>query len=255
MILGSFSLQGRTALVTGCRRGLGLALATALAEAGADIVGVSAHLESDGGEAARAVRAAGRRFTGYACDLADRSALDGLIEAVRAGPAPIDILINNAGLIHRECAAVHATADWDRVLAVNLTTPFILSRELGRDMVARGSGRIIFISSLLAFQGGLTVPGYAASKGGAAQLVMALSNEWASHGVTVNAIAPGYMNTDATEALRADPVRASSILERIPVGRWGTPDDLKGAVVFLASPAAAYVTGTTLVVDGGWLGR
>lgn len=255
MILDSFRLDGRTALVTGCKRGIGQAMALALAEAGADIVGVSATLEADGGEVGRAVRALGRRFTAHACDFSDRAALAAFIARVRAEHPPLDILVNNAGSIRRAPAAEHADALWDEIIEINLRAPFVLAREFGRDMLARGSGKIIFTASLLSFQGGVTVPGYAASKGGIARLTQAFANEWAGKGVNVNAIAPGYISTDNTEALRADPVRQQAILSRIPAARWGEARDLAGATVFLASPASAYVHGHVLVVDGGWLGR
>lgn len=254
-ILDRFGLDGKTALVTGCRRGIGLAIARALAEAGADIVGVSASLVAEGSDAERAVRAAGRAFTGYSCDFSDRRALYAFIEKVRAEHPSIDILVNNAGTILRKPAAEHPDEYWDRVIEINLNAQFILSREIGRDMVARGSGKIIMTASLLTFQGGITVPGYAASKGGIGQLVKALANEWAAHGVQVNAIAPGYIATDNTAALRQDPARNEAILARIPAGRWGEAEDLAGAAVFLASPASDYVNGTILTVDGGWMGR
>jgi len=254
-ILDRFKLDGRVALVTGCRRGIGRAIARALAEAGAEIVGVSASLEPSQSEIEREVTGLGRRFRGYACDFADRAALYRFIEQVRADFPRIDILINNAGTILREPAAEHPDEYWDRVLEVNLTAQFVLSREIGRDMLARGYGKIVFIASLLTFQGGIRVPGYAASKGGIAQLAKALSNEWAAGGVNVNAIAPGYIVTDNTTALRNDPKRSRTILERIPAGRWGQPDDLAGAAVFLSSAASDYVDGAVLVVDGGWLGR
>lgn len=255
MILDQFRLDGRIALVTGCKRGIGQAMALALAEAGADIVGVSATLEADGGEVGRAVRALGRRFTAYACDFSQRDALQAFIARVREAHPRIDILVNNAGSIRRAPAAEHADALWDEIIEINLRAPFVLAREFGRDMVARGSGKIIFTASLLSFQGGVTVPGYAASKGAIARLTQALANEWAGKGVCVNAIAPGYISTDNTEALRADPARQQGILARIPAGRWGESSDLAGATVFLASPASNYVQGHILVVDGGWLGR
>ena len=254
-VLESFRLDGKTALITGCSRGIGLAMAEALAEAGADIVGVSSSLPEDGPSAPKeAVTARGRRFWGYRCDLQDRAALYRLLERVNAH-APIDILVANAGTIRRRPAAEHTDADWDQVLAVNLSAPFILARELGRQMLERASGKIVFTASLLSFQGGITVPGYAASKGGIARLTEALSNEWAGRGVNVNAIAPGYIATDNTAALRADATRSPQILARIPAGRWGETQDLKGAVVFLCSDAARYVHGTVLTVDGGWMGR
>jgi 2-deoxy-D-gluconate 3-dehydrogenase len=253
-ILDAFKLNGKTALVTGCKRGLGRSMAEALAEAGADIIGVSATLEA-GSEVERAVTAHGRAFHGYACDFSDRKALYAFIERVKREAPPIDILVNNAGIIKRKPAAEHPDADWDPVVEVNLNAPFILAREFGRDMIARGGGKIIFTASLLTFQGGITVPGYAASKGGIGQLVKALANEWAGKGVNVNAIAPGYIATDVNVALRKDETRFRQILERIPAGRWGAPDDLKGAIVFLASPASGYIHGEVLTVDGGWMGR
>ena len=253
-ILDKFDLSGKTALVTGCRRGIGRAFAQGLAEAGADIVGVSASLAS-GSEVEGDVAALGRSFRPYACDFSDRDALWAFIEQVKADVAQIDILVNNAGTILREPAADHPDEYWDRVIEVNLNAQFVLAREFGKEMVARGGGKIVFTASLLSFQGGITVPGYAAAKGGIATLTMALSNEWAGKGVNVNAIAPGYIATDNTEALRNDSVRSEQILTRIPQGRWGQPDDLKGACVFLCSDAANYVNGTTLTVDGGWMGR
>lgn len=255
MVLENFRLEGKTALVTGCKRGIGLAMAVALAEAGADIVGVSASLELEGSEAERQVRALGRNFTAYQCDFSNRDSLYGFIDQVRAKHPTIDILVNNAGTILRKPAVEHPDEYWDEVLQVNLSSQFVLSREIGKSMIERGSGKIIFTASLLTFQGGINVPGYAASKGAIGQLTMALSNEWAASGVNVNAIAPGYIATDNTQALRDDPVRSSQILSRIPAGRWGTPDDFKGPIVFLASPASNYMNGQVLVVDGGWLGR
>jgi 2-deoxy-D-gluconate 3-dehydrogenase len=254
-VLDRFKLDGKTALVTGCRRGIGKAMAVALAEAGADVVGVSAQLESSGSDVEREVTALGRSFRAYACDFADRKAVGGFVERVRGECPPIDVLVNNAGTILRQPAAEHSDDYWDRVIEVNLSAQFVLSREIGRDMLARGRGKIIFTASLLTFQGGITVPGYAASKGGIGQLTMALANEWAGQGVNVNAIAPGYIATDNTAALRADPERSRTILSRIPAGRWGQPDDFKGAVVFLASAASDYMHGAILLVDGGWMGR
>ena len=254
-ILDRFRLDGQVALVTGCRRGIGLALAVALAEAGAEIVGVSASLGGAEEEVARQVTAAGRRFTGYACDFADREALRAWIDRVKADWPTIDILVNNAGMTRRKPAAEHPDEYWDEVIAVNLSAQFILARDIGGGMLARGRGKIIFIASLLTFQGGINVPGYAASKGGIGQLTMALANEWAGRGVNVNAIAPGYIETDVTAALRADAQRNPAILQRIPAGRWGKPEDLQGAVVFLASKAADYAHGSILIVDGGWMGR
>jgi 2-deoxy-D-gluconate 3-dehydrogenase len=250
-----FRLDGKTAVVTGARRGIGKAMAVALARAGADVVGVSATLEASGSEVEREVTALGRTFRGYACDFADRAAVYGLIDHLRHDVRRIDILVNNAGTILRKPAAEHPDDYWDKVIEVNLNAQFVLTREVGKDMLARGSGKVVFVASLLSFQGGVTVPGYAASKGGIAQLTKALANEWAVRGVNVNAIAPGYMETDNTTALRADEHRSRSILERIPAGRWGTPDDVTGPLVFLCSDAAAYVHGVILPVDGGWLGR
>ena len=250
-----FDLTGKTALVTGCKRGIGKAMALGLAEAGADIIGVSANLEPEGSDIENEVHAFGRKFSSYRCDFADRVALHGFIEAVNADHPQIDILINNAGTIKRAPAAEHPDEMWDEVIEVNLSAQFVLTREIGRRMVERGSGKVIFTASLLTFQGGITVPGYAASKGGIGQLTMAFANEWAGKGVNVNAIAPGYISTDNTEALRNDEARYKAILERIPAGRWGEPDDFRGPAVFLASDAANYVHGAILTVDGGWMGR
>lgn len=253
--LNTFSLAGKTALVTGCKRGIGKAMAIALAEAGADIVGVSATLEPEGSSVEKKVTALGRQFKGYAADFSNRPALYAFIKQVKSDIPVIDILVNNAGSILRKPAAEHPDEYWDKIIEINLSAQFILSREIGREMVARGSGKIIFTASLLTFQGGITVPGYAASKGGVGQLAKALANEWASKGVNVNAIAPGYISTDNTEALRNDPARSKSILERIPAGRWGEPEDFKGPIVFLASAASNYMHGSVLLVDGGWMGR
>ena len=250
-----FSLDGKTALVTGCTKGIGRAMTLALAEAGADIIGVSSSLAVSGSEVERAVKKLGRTFTAYQADLTDRGSLYVMIAAVRAVGSAVDILVNNAGMILRQPAAEHSDDNWDRVLSINLDAAFILAREFGKEMLARKSGKIIFTCSLLSFQGGVNVPGYAASKGALGSLVKALANEWASQGVNVNGIAPGYISTDNTEALRQDAARSKSILERIPAGRWGEPDDFRGPVVFLASGGADYVHGTILTVDGGWMGR
>jgi 2-deoxy-D-gluconate 3-dehydrogenase len=251
---GSFDLTGRTALVTGCRRGIGRAAAVALARAGADIVGVSASLEA-GDEVGAEITALGRVFRPYRCDLADRRAVHALAAEVASDVPLLDVLVLNAGTIERRPAIEHGDELWDRVVEVNLTAQFVLARELGRGMVERGSGKIVFVASMLSFQGGVTVPGYAASKGGIAQLTKALANEWAQAGVNVNAVAPGYIATDNTQALREDEARARQILERIPAGRWGEPEDVAGAFVFLASAASDYVHGIVLPVDGGWLAR
>jgi 2-deoxy-D-gluconate 3-dehydrogenase len=254
-ILDQFKLDGQNALVTGCKRGIGKAMAIALAEAGADIIGVSATLETEGSEVEQAVTARGRKFTGYACDFSDRRALYRFITQVKSDFPQIDILINNAGIIMRTPAVEHPDEYWDKVVEVNMSAQFILSRDIGKEMVTRGKGKIIFTASLLSFQGGILVPGYAASKGGVGQLTMALANEWAGQGVNVNAIAPGYISTDNTEALRNDPERSQAILARIPAGRWGDPEDFAGPVVFLASAASDYMHGTVILVDGGWMGR
>jgi len=253
--LDKFKLDGKTALVTGAKRGIGRAMAAALAEAGAGIIGVSATLEASGSAVERDVTARGRNFRGYACDFADREALYALIKQVKAAHPVVDILVNNAGTILRKPAVEHPDEYWDKVIEVNLNAQFVLTREIGRGMVERGSGKVIFTASLLTFQGGVTVPGYAASKGGVGQLTKAFANEWAAHGVQVNAIAPGYIETDNTTALRADPVRNPAITARIPAGRWGKPDDFAGPVVFLASAASDYVSGEILLVDGGWMAR
>lgn len=250
-----FDLTGKTALVTGCNRGIGKAMAEALAEAGADIIGVASSEFKEGNETERAILQTGRKFYPYQADLGDREKLYLFINQVKKDHPVIDILINNAGIILRQPAAEHADDYWDKVLNINLDAPYILARELGREMIARGSGKIIFTASLLTFQGGINVPGYTASKSAIGGLVKALANEWAGKGVNVNAIAPGYINTDNTEALRNDPVRSKSILDRIPAGRWGLPEDFKGPTLFLASDAASYVHGTILTVDGGWMGR
>jgi 2-deoxy-D-gluconate 3-dehydrogenase len=255
VILDAFRLDGKTALVTGARRGIGRAIAVALAEAGADVIGASAGQEAAGSAVEADVTARGRRFRGYACDLSDRRSIYKLVEAVENDSAPVDILVNNAGTVLRRPAEEHPDEYWDRVIAINLNAQFLLAREFGRRMLDRGAGKIIFTASLLSFQGGITVPGYAAAKGGVAQLVKALANEWAGRNVQVNAIAPGYIETDNTAALMADPVRHAAILGRIPAGRWGRPEDLAGAAVYLASSASNYVNGTLLTVDGGWMGR
>ena len=254
-VLDLFKLNGKTALVTGCRRGIGMAMAQALAEAGADIVGVSAQMEGADSEIGKYVTSLGRKFYGYACDFSDRKALYEFIEKVNAAVPVIDILVNNAGTILRKPAAEHPDEYWDKVIETNLSSQFVLTREFGKQMIARGSGKVIFTASLLTFQGGITVPGYAAAKGGIGTLTKAFANEWASKGVQVNAIAPGYIATDNTAALRADEVRNTAILSRIPAARWGTPEDFKGVAVFLASSASNYMSGEVVTVDGGWMGR
>jgi 2-dehydro-3-deoxy-D-gluconate 5-dehydrogenase len=254
-ILDYFKLEGKTALVTGCKRGIGKAMAVALAEAGADIVGVSASLELADSEVEKEVTALGRKFYAYQCDFKDRPALYDFIGKVKTDCPPIDILVNNAGNILRKPAAEHPDEYWDEIMEINLNSQFILAREFGKEMIEKGQGKIIFTASLLTFQGGINVPGYAASKAGIGSLVKALANEWASKGLNVNAIAPGYIATDNTSALRGDAARNQAILSRIPAGRWGEADDLKGITVFLASEASSYVQGTIITVDGGWMGR
>ncbi|XZF16289.1 SDR family oxidoreductase [Chitinophagaceae bacterium MMS25-I14] len=251
----AFNLQGKVALVTGGNKGIGFGMALGLAEAGADIIVVSGSVALEGSDIEKAVTALGCRFKAYQADLSDRKAIYAFLEQLFSENERIDILVNNAGTIMRKPATEHPDEYWDKVLSLNLDAPFILAREIGKRMLERGNGKIIFTCSLLSFQGGINVPGYAASKGALASLVKALANEWASKGVNVNGIAPGYIATDNTEALRNDPDRSKSILERIPAGRWGSPDDFKGPTVFLASSASDYVHGTILTVDGGWMGR
>ena len=253
-IIDQFNLSGKTALVTGSDTGLGQAMAIALAEAGADIVGAANSGAIRGGATEHAITTLGKKFTAYNADLSDRQALYNFINEVKANHS-IDILINNAGMILRKPVAEHPDEWWDKVLAVNLDAQFLLTREFGKDMIARGSGKVVFTCSLLSFQGGINVPGYTASKSAVAGLVKAFANEWASKGINVNGIAPGYVATNNTQALREDPDRSKSILDRIPAGRWGQADDYKGPVVFLSSEAGAYVNGHILVVDGGWMAR
>lgn len=253
-VLDQFKLTGKTALVTGSNTGLGQAMAIALAEAGADIVGVCSSGGMNGGETDKRVSALGKKFTGYTADFSERQSLYDFISDVRSNHS-IDILVNNAGMILRKPVAEHTDDWWDKVLAVNLDAQFILAREFGKDMIEKGKGKIIFICSLLSFQGGITVPGYTASKSAVAGLVKAFANEWAAKGINVNGIAPGYIETNNTAAIRADAERSASILARIPAGRWGHPDDCKGPVVFLSSDAACYLHGTIITVDGGWMAR
>ncbi len=251
----AFDLSGKLAVVTGARRGIGLAIAEALAAAGADIVAVSAHLESEGSQVEARVTALGRECLSMTADFADRTAVADVAARLADLGRPVDILVNNAGTIARTPAAQHSDADWDHVIAVDLSSQFTLTREVGRRMLERGQGKIIFTASVLSFQGGINVPGYAAAKSGIAGLTRALANEWAGRGVNVNAIVPGYIETDTTRALRDDPARDAAILGRIPAGRWGRPEDLGGVAVFLASAAADYVHGALIPVDGGWLAR
>jgi len=253
-VLECFRLDGRVALVTGASRGLGDAMARALAAAGADVA-LHARSEPASATASAIASSTGRRTTLVTGDLSDSDSAERIVRETLSAFGRLDVLVNNAGIIRRRVASEHTDDDWDAVIAVNLSSVFRLCRAAGRHMLERGSGKIVNIASMLSFQGGVTVPGYAASKGGLVQLTKALANEWAGRGVNVNAIAPGYMETDNTSALRADAVRMREITSRIPAGRWGTPQDLCGAVVFLASRASDYVHGHVLAVDGGWLAR
>lgn len=250
----NIDLSGSTALVTGASRGIGRAIARALAQAGADIVGLGTSITDDAALAAE-IRGLGVAFHPVACDLSDRAAISGLIDALDRDGWEIDILVNNAGIIRRAPAAEHDVADWDAVMAVNLDAVFLLCRAFGARMLARGHGKIINLASVLSFQGGLLVPGYAVSKGAIVQLTRSLANEWAGQGVNVNAVAPGYVATDNTAALQQDEARSRELMARVPAGRWGRPEDIAGPVVFLASDLAAFVHGAVLPVDGGWLAR
>ena len=254
MVLDQFRLDGKKAVVSGSASGIGQAMAIALAEAGADVVGLGRPLRGEDGTKA-AVEALGRSYDYVVGDFSDRASLYAAIEKIKEAHGIPDILVNNAGTILRQPIHEHSDEYWDKVIEVNLNSQFIITRELGRGMVERGSGKIIFTCSLLTFQGGITVPGYAASKAGVGRLVMSFANEWASKGVNVNGIAPGYIATANTKALREDEERASSILARIPAGRWGEPEDFRGPAVFLASEASSYMNGHVMVVDGGWMGR
>ena len=254
--LDKFSLEGKLAVVSGSSQGIGQGMAKALAEAGADIINFSLALPEDATDETQAIiEGLGRKYEFFPTDFSDRQALYASINAVKAKYGTPDILVNNAGMILREPIAQHSDEYWDKVIEVNLSAQFVITREFGRDMVERGSGKVVFTASLLSFQGGITVPGYAASKSGVARLIMAFANEWAGSGVNVNGLAPGYIATENTSALRADPVRSKAILDRIPAGRWGTPDDFGGPVVFLASEASSYMNGSIVTVDGGWMGR
>jgi len=248
-----FSLEGQLAVVTGASQGIGLAIATMLARAGADIVGVSHNMELGESDVRTAVEGAGRELTPIRADFSDRDAVAAL--AARLADLPVDILVNNGGTIRRTPAAQHSDEDFDHVMDVNLRTAWVLSREIGRTMIERGSGKIINTASMLSFQGGINVPGYTSSKSAIAGLTKALANEWASKGLNVNAVAPGYVATANTQQLRDDADRSEAILDRIPAGRWAEADDIAGAVLFLASRAASYVNGAILPVDGGWLAR
>ncbi|MEY4499893.1 MAG: hypothetical protein RL319_881 [Actinomycetota bacterium] len=248
-----FSLKGKLAVVTGARRGIGFGMAKALAEAGADIIAVSAQLESQGSAIQLEIEKLGRKYQGFQCDFSNPADVDRL--AKEFAGFEIDILVNNAGMISRAPALEHSMDIWNQVIEVNLNSQFRLTQPIADGMLKRGHGKIIFTASLLSFQGGINVPSYTASKSAIAGLVKALSNEWVGKGVNVNAIVPGYFATDNTSALRADADRSRAILDRIPAGRWGGPDDIGGATVFLSSGASDYVSGVCLPVDGGWLGR
>jgi 2-deoxy-D-gluconate 3-dehydrogenase len=247
-----FSLEGRVALVTGSAGGLGAAYALALAGAGAD---VAVHDRSAGDETCERIRALGRRAIAVVGDITAPETPERIVHETREGLGGLDIVVNNAGTIRRAPAAETTDEDWLAVLDVNLSAVFRTCRAAGRHMLAQGRGKIVNVASLLAFQGGILVPAYAASKGGVAQLTKSLANEWAAKGVNVNAIAPGYVRTANTAALQADAVRSRQIVDRIPAGRWAEPADVAGGVVFLCSAAADYVHGHVLVVDGGWMGR
>ncbi|MBO1752462.1 SDR family oxidoreductase [Actinotalea sp. BY-33] len=247
------SLEGKLAVVTGASQGIGLAIAETLATAGADVIGVSYDIEEGDSPTRRAVEAQGRSFTPIKCDFSDRAQVAEL--AAELAGRGVDILVNNGGTIRRTPAAQHSDEDFDHVLDVNLRTAWVLSREVGRTMIERGSGRIVNTASMLSFQGGINVPGYTSSKSAIAGLTRALANEWAQHGVNVNAVAPGYVATANTHDLRQDPARSKAILDRIPAGRWAEASDIAGAVLFLSSHAADYVHGVVLPVDGGWLAR
>lgn len=253
MILDKFKLDGKIAIVTGSNQGIGQAYALALAEAGADIISVS--YVDDFCETKELIEKTGRKFYSYVSDFSDRKSLYEFINSINNDFEKIDILVNNAGMILRKPISEHPDEYWDKVIEVNLSAQFVLTREIGKKMAEKGSGKIVFIASLLSFQGGVFVPGYAASKGGVKQLTMAFANEWAGKGVNINAIAPGYISTENTKPLVEDPIRSKAILDRIPAGRWGLPSDLAGTIVFLCSEASDYLNGTVITVDGGWMGR
>ena len=251
----NFRVDNKLALVTGCNKGIGMAIAIELANSGADIIGVSSKMPESGSEVEQAVNAAGKKFYPYQADFSNRESIYAFINKVKADHPRIDILINNAGSIMRAPVAEHSDEYWDTIININLNAQFIITREIGKQMIENKYGKIVFTCSLLSFQGGILVPGYAASKGAISSLLKSFANEWASKGITVNGIAPGYIETDNTTALRADPERSASILSRIPASRWGTPTDLAGGFVFLSSPASDYINGTILTIDGGWMGR
>ncbi len=251
----NFRADNKVALVTGCSRGIGMAVAVELAQAGADIIGVSNSMPGKGSKVGELVEAAGKKFYPYSADFSDRNSLYQFLDKVKSDHARIDILVNNAGNIMRKPAAEHPDEYWDTIIDINLNSQFIITREIGKRMLEQQSGKIIFTCSLLSFQGGINVPGYAASKGAIAVLLKAFANEWASKGINVNGVAPGYISTDNTIQLREDPERNAAILSRIPANRWGTPCDMAGAYIFLASSASDYINGSIITVDGGWMGR
>lgn len=251
----NFRVDNKIALVTGCSSGIGMDIAIELAQSGADIIGVANNLPETGSDVALAVEAAGRKFYPYVADFTSRESLYTFLNKVKADHPRIDILINNAGHIMRAPAAEHSDEYWDMIIDINLNAQFIITREIGKRMVDQKSGKIVFTCSLLSFQGGINVPGYAASKGAVASLLKAFANEWAPLGITVNGVAPGYIATNNTTQLRADPERSAAILARIPANRWGETSDLSGAYVFLSSPASDYINGTIITVDGGWMAR
>jgi len=251
----NFRTENKIALVTGCSSGIGMAIAIELEHSGADIIGVSNDMPESGSEVSKAVEDAGKKFYPYVADFSNRDSLYAFLNKVKADHPRIDIIINNAGHIMREPAATHSDEYWDLIININLDAQFIITRELGKRMLEQKYGKIVFTCSLLSFQGGINVPGYAASKGAVASLLKAFANEWAPHGITVNGVAPGYIATNNTTALRADADRSAAILSRIPANRWGETSDLTGAYVFLSSPASDYINGTIITVDGGWMGR
>ena len=251
----NFRVDNKIALVTGCSSGIGMDIAIELAQSGAEIIGVAIDLPETGSEVSKAVEAAGKKFYPYVADFSNRDSLYAFLDKVKTEHPRIDILINNAGHIMREPAATHSDKYWDLIIDINLNAQFIITRELGKRMVEQKSGKIVFTCSLLSFQGGINVPGYAASKGAVASLLKAFANEWAPHGITVNGVAPGYIATNNTTALRADQDRSAAILSRIPANRWGQTSDLTGAYVFLSSPASDYINGSIITVDGGWMSR
>jgi 2-dehydro-3-deoxy-D-gluconate 5-dehydrogenase len=251
----NFRVDNKIALVTGCSSGIGMAVAIELAASGADIIGVSSKLAASGSEVALAVEAAGKKFYPYQADFSDRESVYAFLEKVTTDFPRIDILINNAGHIMRKPVAEHPDEYWDAIMNINLNSQFIITREIGKRMLEQKAGKIVFTCSLLSFQGGINVPGYAASKGAIASLLKSFANEWAAHGITVNGVAPGYIATNNTTQLRADPERSAAILSRIPANRWGETSDMTGAYIFLSSPASDYMNGSIITVDGGWMGR